>query len=146
MNNVSNIEAPELFIGLVGAMGTDLSRVGSVLSASLSAIGYSAKEIRLSALLRDLEKYSDLPTRFRDEHIDKHIRAGDEFRKDCGRNDAVALLGVGRIKDLRESESSASAGRAYIINSLKNPEEVKTLRRIYGDSFYLVAAYSPLQE
>src|SRR5664280_247341 len=144
--DVSSVKSPELFIGLVGAIGTDLARVSSALSSSLAAIGYSSKEIRLSALLRDLQKYSNLPTKFRDEQIDTHMRAGDEFRKECERNDAVALLGVGRIKDLRESESGASAGRAYIINSLKNPEEVKTLRRIYGDSFYLVAAYSPLQE
>lgn len=62
-------------------------------------------------------------------------------------NDAVALLGVGKIKEQRaQSTSSATEGRAYVLRSLKNPAEVRSLRRIYGDSFHLVTAYSPLQD
>ena len=72
--------------------------------------------------------------------------AGDDFRKECEMNDAVAVLGVGKIKEERaQSTSGTSDGRAYVIRSLKNPDEVRSLRRIYGDSFYLIAAYSPLQ-
>jgi deoxycytidylate deaminase len=32
---------------------------------------------------------------------------------------------------------------AYIFRSLKHPDEVRSLRAIYGPNFYLVAAYSP---
>lgn len=137
---------PELFIGLVGGVGTDFDVLVSNLTNALNSVGYDTLEIRLSSLIRDLPKYSTLPTRPLDEHIKSHMKAGDEFRAECERNDAVALLGVGKIKDLRESQEKVSQGQAYLIRSLKNPEEVKTLRTIYGDSFYLVAAYSPISE
>jgi cytidine deaminase len=72
---------------------------------------------------------------------------GNELRKKTGRNDAMAILGIGTIKRIR-SEMGGSGmhpkGRhAYILRSLKHPDEIATLRRIYGDAFYLLAAYAP---
>jgi hypothetical protein len=32
--------------------------------------------------------------------------------------------------------------KAYILHSLKRPEEVRTLRRIYGRAFHLIAAFA----
>lgn len=136
---------PELIIGIVGGVGTEMEHVVSALTASLSTIGYSADQIRLSSLLRDLPKYSNLPIRYRDQYLESHMSAGDKLRSVCG-NDAVALLGVGKIRYLRELNTDPKMGHAYIIRSLKNPEEVKTLRNIYGNSFYLIAAYSPVDE
>lgn len=141
-----NAKVPELVIGLVGGVGTEMEYVVSALTASLSAIGYSSDEVRLSSLLRELPKYSNLPIRYRDQYLHKHMSAGDEFRVLCERDDAVALLGVGKIKILREQGTAPDTGRAYIIRSLKTPEEVKTLRNIYGNSFYLIAAYSPVRD
>lgn len=144
LNSSVDSQLPELVIGLVGGIGTELDSITAALTNALATIGYTTHEVRLSTLLRDLPKYSGLHTKYLDQYLDEHIRAGDEFRKDCGRNDAVALLGVGKIKDSRESEKAGELGRAYVIRSLKNPAEVKTLRNIYGDSFYLIAAYSPV--
>ena len=31
---------------------------------------------------------------------------------------------------------------AYIVNSLKHPEEVRRLSRVYTDGFYLIGVYS----
>ncbi len=142
----------ELFIGLVGAVGTELDRLTTLLTQLLASVGYSSSPIRLSSLLRALPKNAGMPTEkdYADEYIDAHMTAGDEFRKLTGRNDAVALLGVGRIKDTR-SEAGKNIGeiiprRAYILRSLKNPEEVHSLRDIYGSSFYLIAAYSPAND
>jgi len=33
--------------------------------------------------------------------------------------------------------------RAYILRSLKHPDEAETLRQVYGSSFFLIAAYAP---
>jgi hypothetical protein len=89
-------DKPEIFIGLVGAVGTELERVGSIISQSLEKFGYSTSSIRLASLLRALPRYKKLPTRNIDEYIDSHMTAGDDFRHLCNRADAVALLGVGR--------------------------------------------------
>jgi hypothetical protein len=54
---------------------------------------------------------------------------------------------VGKIRKLRAKETGDSeepAKRtAYVLKSLKHPDEVASLREIYGPGFFLVAAYSP---
>lgn len=143
-------EAPELFIGLVGAAGTELDKVAGLLSESLERVQYEASTIRLASLLRALPRYKKLPIKFVDEYIDSHMTAGDEFRQLSGLSDAVAILGIGEIMEQRK-EAGKKFGdivgsQAYILRSLKNPEEVKALRLVYGSSFYLVAAYSPYHQ
>jgi deoxycytidylate deaminase len=141
---------PEIFIALVGAVGTELERLIAVLTQSLKKIGYESSSIRLASLIRAIPKYKDLPTAFVDEYISEHMNAGDKFREATGRDDAVAILGVGKIKELRSEAGIPSGkplpGRAYIIRSLKNPVEVESLRHIYGSSFYVIAAYAPLAD
>ncbi len=147
----------ELFIGLVGAVGTDLELVVRLLSESLAAVRYSAKRtksgetsIRLAKLLRKLAKYKDLKTTPVDVYTDQHMSAGDDFRKLTERDDALAVLAITEIMEERKDAgergllvNNVIQRRAYILRSLKNPRELQTLREVYGEAFYLVAAYSP---
>src|ERR1700731_2183643 len=114
-------DKPEIFIGLVGAVGTELDRVG-IISQSLEKFGYSTSSIRLASLLRALPRYKKLPTRNIDEYIDSHMTAGDDFRGLCNRADAVALLGVGEIieerKEAGKQFGEVIGARAYIFRSL----------------------------
>jgi deoxycytidylate deaminase len=141
-------EGPELFIGLAAAVGTNLDRVVTKLEQALRSVRYHTHQIRLATLLRELPLYRE-KLRFEpaDEYIGTHMTVGDELRKATGKNDALAILAIGEIKKFRQ-ESGATEGkalgrRAYVFRSLKHPEEVKTLRAIYGNAFYLIAAYSP---
>lgn len=141
---------PELFFGLVGAVGTDLDRVVSALTKALTVADYQTKSIRLSEMLRAIDKFKNLPIKYTDEYIDSHMTAGDEFRRIMERRDGVALLGVGNVRDFRASkgkrEGETVPNQAYVFRSLKNPGEVESLRTIYGSSFYLIAAYTSLQD
>jgi deoxycytidylate deaminase len=154
----------ELFIGLIGAVGTDLGKVVQVLSKSLASVGYSTvrvstrkgeegeppNNIRLAKLMRRIKKYKSLPNSPVDEYINSHMTAGDDLRKQTGRDDALAILA---IEDIVEERIDAKEKgllvegviphRAYVLQSLKNPEESKTLREVYGDGFLLLGAYSP---
>jgi cytidine deaminase len=82
-----------------------------------------------------------------DEVIRTHIKAGDALRRRLHRNDAMAMLGVGAIREHRESETGEATkpirGFAAILRSLKRPEEIEALRKIYGSAFIVLAAYSP---
>ena len=154
---------PELCIGLVGAVGTDLGKVTQFLTRSLAAVGYSTARfsqkpgetgppptsIRLAKLLHQIPKYKDLPTTPVDEYINQHMTAGDDLRKLTGQDDALAVMAI--IEILEERNDAREKGRlvdeiiprrAYIFQSLKNPKEVETLRDVYGDGFVLLAAYS----
>ncbi len=136
-------KGPELFFGLIGAVGTDLKNVESVLSRELQTVGYLPHSIRLSSLLKECAKYRDLEKADEEpEHIRirSYMDAGDDFRGTSRRGDAVALLAMGNVRDIRremtEDASKPVPGQAYIFNSLKHPDEVDTLRRVYGSAFF----------
>ncbi len=67
------------------------------------------------------------------------MNAGDQARKLAG-NDAIACLSVEQI--LKGRTASNERGSAYLIDSLKHPDEIKTLRQLYGRSFYSLGLYS----
>jgi len=134
---------PEVVIGLVGPVGIDLDPIIDVLIRRLEAVEYRAVPVRLSA---QIEKFfgvdhSDLPE---DERIEKLMDAGTRLRENSERGEAVALLAIAEIRRIRQQELSGSVeGNAYILRSLKHPDEVETLRAVYGKGFFLISAYAP---
>jgi len=142
-------DGPELIIGLVGAVGTDLALVSNILIESLRNVSYTGKEpIRLSKLLQSIEG-SDYLAKLdkQDRRIKEHMDKGNDFRRITNRNDALALLSIGAINEQRNTvthnEDDIATRCAYILWSLKTPEEVLTLRKIYKSAFLLISAYSP---
>jgi len=75
------------------------------------------------------------------------MTAGNRLRQALGRNDAMAMLGLMSIQEVRQrrtGDATKQLGRfAHILHSLKRPEEVKTLRRVYGPALVILAAYAP---
>ncbi|MBK9262399.1 MAG: hypothetical protein IPM54_21675 [Polyangiaceae bacterium] len=139
----------ELVIGLVGAIGTDLSRVEIALQRAFKAVNYTTQSIKLIDKLpapapKELARV--------DQRYARKMDAGNEFRKLLQRKDALALLGVAAIRNARyqahqpldKNNMDRPIERcAYILHSLKTPDEIKTLRRVYGNNFLVVAAYAP---
>jgi deoxycytidylate deaminase len=116
-------------------------------------MGIEPHEIRLSSLLKDIPKFktlSDLDGGPEEQRIDAYMNAGDELRRGLRSGDALALMSVIAIQDFREEEIGRTDApfkrHAYILNSLKHPDEVKTLRRIYGRAYYLISLYAPRAE
>jgi deoxycytidylate deaminase len=141
---------PEIFIGLVGAVGTNLDAVSSIVVSALHHVSYHCETIHVSDFFDELDPESigewsgELDDSTTDSHIDKRMTAGDELRKVLDRGDALALFSILKIRNLRtELEGRGIDRRAYLLNSLKHPDEVETLRAVYGANFYLVSAYSP---
>src|SRR5229473_309385 len=106
-------EGPELFIALVGAIGTDMDRVSTALRDSLAKLSYSCGDpIRLSELLHAIpaklwEKLPG-PGAPEDERYDKHMTAGNELRRGMNRGDALAVLAIGAIREERLNAAAAS--------------------------------------
>lgn len=147
--------APELVIGLIGPVGTDLARVVGALSDSLKRFSYTTSEIRLSTLLRDLGLGDNLDGMQEDQRIDTLMNAGDALRQSMNHGGALALLATQAIrlhrleahgKSLSSqsfAESQPHPRTAYVLNSLKHPAEIEMLRRIYGDAFVSIGIYQP---
>ncbi len=146
------IDSPELVFGIVGAVGTDLEDVAAVLVEELGRVQYEAHKIKISSLMYKIGQYKGLKTRRYNsdyEKVKSHMEAGSAIRERSKRGDFLALLAVAEIRRLRKLVSGNAdvpkAGRrvAYILRSLKHPDEIRTLRDIYGRAFYLISAYSP---
>lgn len=126
-------EESELVIGIVTAVGTETARVVTLLQDRLRHFGYEAEEIRVSNLLSGGASGSEY------ERIKGLIEAGDNVRKSTGNN---GILAYGAAKSIKEQRNETKTKRAFIINSLKHPDEVELLRKIYGQGFYLVGVHA----
>ena len=136
---------PNLVFGLVGAAGTDLGAIKDQLKAQLASFEYQFVEIKLSEQIAGFCKIdaTKLPE---DSRITALMDGGDKIRHAAKSGDGVTYLAIAAIRALRtsleEKASQSPAALAFVIDSLKNPEEVKTLRRVYGDNFYVISVYS----
>lgn len=127
-------ENSEIIIGLVSAVGTETTRVVTPLKDRLTHFGYEAIEIKVSSLLANGGAVSS-----EYERIKSLMNAGDGRRKDTGLN---SILAYGAAKLISDSRDESKPKRAYIINSLKHPDEVEALRKIYGQGFYLFGIHA----
>ena len=132
----------EIVVGLVGPVGTDLETVERDLSERLVALGYVCESIRISELLKALSPGSPLPTSPEHHRLDAFMTAGNSLRQRLGRGDALALLAANKIHESRSPGAEPQPRRAHILRSLKHPDEVSTLRTIYGPGFFLVGVWA----
>lgn len=133
---------PELIIGLVGPIGTDLASLYEVLKSSLKRFDYTCNKIRLIDCVAALEGFDKPRKTSETEVYDQKMNFGNTVRERLEAHDALALLGAKEIARLREN-SARENPTAYILHSIKHPAEVKSLRQIYGESFLLFAGYAP---
>ena len=145
----------ELVIALVAAVGTDVTMVCDLIATELDAYGYTTTTCRLSGFLQELTgaSFAGLPF---DEEVWEAMSAGDDLRERWERNDALALQAISDIVATRAERATAEIAEvdgstlpshlhrhAFLLRSLKTPEELNTLRAVYGPRLIVIAAYSP---
>lgn len=139
----------EIFIGLVGAVGTELEKVARILGDRLKVSGYSVEDVSISSIIipqcTEVEQCCASDEYERISHL---MNAGNKARMESGDNSILALGTAAWISSRREKEQDEnespkySPRKAYIIKSLKHPDEVVRFREIYPQGFYLVGVYS----
>lgn len=127
----------DIVVGLVSPIGTDLDSFCQMMESSFERLGYTTHVIRLSALLDEVaaDFRLDLIHKDENERYDKYMNAGNRFRTEMGRGDALSMLAVGAIREIRSK--FAARKRVFILRSLKHDGEVQSLRNIYGPAFLL---------
>jgi cytidine deaminase len=136
----------EVVIGLVGATGTPLHKVATAVKSALGPYGYKGVDIRLSTLMHEVKGGEFLKNKVNEEtRILRHMDAGDAIRYQADRNDAVVGLAIGYISEYRKEnfDEAEALDTAFILDSLKHPDEVETMRKIYGDRFTLISVHAP---
>jgi cytidine deaminase len=146
---------PELFIGLVGPLGTDLELVQECFAEALAKVDYKTKLIKFTEHLPTFQDILSDPLRedFVDERIRSYIRGGNALCEKLDDKAALAELSMDTIRKFRKPKEGSENGSsleleaafqtAFILRSFKRPAEVALYRKVYSSSFWLVAAYAP---
>jgi deoxycytidylate deaminase len=138
----------ELVIGLVCAVGTDYGPIRDALIKTLGQFGYDARVVRISTLIPKLTDY-ELLEQPEIDRIKSFMDAGNKGCRESRRKDLWALAAIAEINGARQKEAVGQkpiASTAHIVLTLKRPEEVATLRKVYGDGFFLVGVFATEKE
>ncbi len=150
MNKI--VGGPELIYGLVGAVGTDLEEVSTLLDESLKEHNYTSSVIKLSDILGEISKkgWPPLINSPEDKRILTRMDRGNRLRGDTERGDGLAILSINKIQNIRNKRMKADnkpiPRHAYILRSLKHPAEVTMLKKVYRSNFILISVYAPEEQ
>jgi len=154
-NDISERLSQELVIALVGPVGSGVSTSAKILSEILShQFKYNvAPVIGMSEIIRSEAHRVGIappPQNPISTYIDLMQQAGNRLREKFG-NNYLAEKAVERIAKFRESHGGyrkedgalIPGRRAYVIDSLKNAEELALLRQVYRDTLLLFGVFAP---
>ncbi len=143
--SVTSTARTDLVIGLTYAVGTNTQDVTNTLIKYLDEFHYKTEIIKIS---RDILDHG-LPDTEEDQfqRINNLMDEGNNLRRYSENYGILALAAIDKICNLREqfmhaqeqAENEESQGLAFIVSSLRHPEEVERLRAVYSSAFFLVA-------
>lgn len=105
-------DQPELVFGLVAPVGAPLDFVGRTLSQALGEQGYDTNTLRLSDYLEVFRLRTPHPAASASpfERLWALMSRGNELREAVGRGEALALVAVAQMHNLRDGGSSWPPG------------------------------------
>jgi len=133
----------ELIIGIVGAVGIDIQKlIINDIVERLELFNYHTEVISVSRdIINVVKPIEHVDNQDEFERIRKYMDAGNQIRLESEDNSALALGITAYIFNKRREligENEPLQRYAFIIKSLKHPDEVSRLREIYSDGFYLI--------
>lgn len=130
-----------IVLGIVAAVGCDNEKFEEQLKKLLAEFRYRPQTIKITDLLQRYDRAAhDVPKRPEGKRIAALMDAGNAARNRARDPRVLAAYAVAEIQKLRDEKNDAEC--AFIIRSLKHPDEVKALRRVYGHGFFLLGVYS----
>ncbi len=145
-----HMNGPELVFGLVGPIGADMECIIEELTSSLQSVGYKAYPIHITSILPMI--FND---GLKNPTLKEKIELANTVRKSASDNSILAAISIAEIKRVRgviNKENSVTPlsdktplteiplnSSAYIIRQLKREEEIRVLRKVYGDSFIQIS-------
>lgn len=140
--SVKDVESypTEIVVALVGALGVDHAKIRGIIADRLQAYNYKTNEIRISNDIICKLANINLSSMTKYERAKELISKGNDLRDKTGYNEILATATAARISELRGNQDKPER-LAFVISSLKHPEEVAELRRIYGKGFFLFSVH-----
>jgi deoxycytidylate deaminase len=148
IDSIESRKTDELVISICGAVGSGVSTVSDEIYKVLKSVGYTVKIIKLSKHITDFFRIDDIIDQY--ERIKTLQEKGNFIRENYG-NDILSQLAIRDIFSFRDETFHAEQSEyedigeqlrqkrrhVTIIDSLKNPQEVDLLKKVYGNMFYL---------
>jgi deoxycytidylate deaminase len=129
---VQKAESHELVFAIAGHAGAGATQIAKKLGAELKLKKFEPQPIRMSDLIASA---TGLPAGLAAHERTATLQAsGTALRKKHGPSIVAGLA----IKAISEARQSIKGTPAFIIDSLKHPEELELLRSVYKSSFYLI--------
>lgn len=135
---------PEVVIGIVSPVGTNLSRTIAALKNEFEKKKFGFHHIKLSLLFPDIAEalgYEGLDDTKKYNRTDTYIKFGNFVRSNIGTK-SISVFAVAEVANLRKRRQSNVEGVAYIIDQLKTEDELEVLRDLYGSRFLQLSVYS----
>ncbi len=136
----------EVVIGIVATVGTNTEEVFRLIADRLKLFKYNAEEIKIS---RDiLEKFVASEEVSSSERLNRLMDEGNRLRKETEDYGILAKLATGLIYKKRFEFSGMKEPirpfrrKCFIVSSLKHPQEVQALRKVYSNGFFLVGVHA----
>jgi len=146
----------ELIVALVGPVGSGCTTVVEIMGKELfDDYEYDPVHITLSELIKDQahEVGMDIPnTLSATERVDRYQDVGNALRVKFGdaylADRAIEKIAIERdqrhgYEDVDGVRVVLPQRRAFFLDSLKNPAELKRLRQVYGDLLWVVSVFAP---
>jgi len=131
----------ELVIAFVAAVGVNLTIAENAVTSRLKQYNYFTEEVKIT---RDVlpKLYKEASGKFSGdfERIQKMMNLGNDARRDHGTE--ILAQGIAAEISSRRSEGASRPGVAYIVHSLKHPDEVRKLRSLYPRGFHLIGVHA----
>lgn len=149
--DITSRETRELIFGLCGPIGSPLHPVAELLKSSMERIyGYECHIIRLSQVIEKRAEISTVGLTAYDRKIGL-INAGNNLREKFGPG-VLAEYAIHDISVRRALEKGPEPDKpyqplkiCYIIDSIKNENEIEAFRDVYRDLFFIIGVFSPLE-
>ncbi len=152
----------EIVIALCGPMGTPLHTVATVFKKLLHENDFKYTKVEIIRLSQRIRELSNLAS---DATTEQLIEAGNELRRARG-HAVLAQVAIQQITvtraALKEERAKGQADffidpqgavspayserHCHIIDSIKNVEELRLLRSVYGDMLHVVGVYAPIEQ
>jgi dephospho-CoA kinase len=147
----------ELVIAVVGPVGSGCSTTSEMIGEVLrDEYSYAVSYYKLSDYIGPNAKLAKetIPAILTPaERVEKLQSVGNKLRKICG-NSYLAAKAIEQIAKMRDAEGIGKTAdgvdvpkklrNVHVIDSVKQPDELRLLRQTYGDIFWLVGVFAPL--
>lgn len=150
---IARIKAPELFIGFVAPIGTDLRGSINSFSDYFSSEGYNVVEIKVTEVFDQIATFlkpkKKLVSSPESRRLQTYIQYGNQLRRTFDDDQILAAITITRIIQRRANKGAGNKTRVlapeknvYLLYQFKRREEIDLLRSIYGRAFFQVSVYS----